>query len=431
RSGLLLDQLASGAAEELIHEVGGVNATAEVRVLQNGLLKRNGRFHAGDHVFAEGAAHFVHGFAAIFAGRDEFGDQGVVCGRDRVTGVNMAVHAHATSAGLVIHFDSTGTGAEVIEGIFGVDAALDGMAFEGEVVLRKLERLAHRDENLLFDKVHAGDFFGDRVLDLNALVDFEEVKVTVVVHDEFDGAGVGVMRHFGNANSGFAHFFAQVFEFVFDEWGRRFFDNLLVAPLNRAVAFAQMDDIAAIVGEDLKLDVVGFFDEFLDVNAGVAERFFRFVAGGVVAFDQRDVVMSGAHPAPAAAGNRFDHHRITDPFGGRNRFLFVFHHPFGAGRRGDTCFLRQYAADRFVLKRIHGAGAGADEANVAVLADIGEVGVFRQKPVTTVNGIDVGDFRGADDAVDAQVAFVAGSFADANGFVRELHVHGIGVCVRF
>ena len=44
-----------------------------------------------------------------------------------------------------------------------------------------------------------------------------------------------------------------------------------------------------------------------------------------------------------------------------------------------------------------------------------------------MNGIDVGDFRGADDAVDAQVAFAAGSFADANGFVRKLHVHGIGV----
>src|SRR2546430_10721134 len=90
RSGLLLDQLASGAAKELINEVGGVNAAAKVRVLQNGLLEGDGGFDAGDHEFAERAAHFVHGFPAILAGRSEFGSEVVACGRDRVTRLNLA-----------------------------------------------------------------------------------------------------------------------------------------------------------------------------------------------------------------------------------------------------------------------------------------------------------------------------------------------------
>ena len=71
---LLFDQLAAGAAEELLDEVGGVNAAAEIRVLQNRLLERNRGLDAGDHVFAQRAAHLVHRFATIFAVGDEFAD---------------------------------------------------------------------------------------------------------------------------------------------------------------------------------------------------------------------------------------------------------------------------------------------------------------------------------------------------------------------
>ena len=47
-----------------------------------------------------------------------------------------------------------------------------------------------------------------------------------------------------------------------------------------------------------------------------------------------------------------------------------------------------------------------------------------------MNGIHVGDFRRADDAVNAQIAFGGGRLADANGLVGHLDVHGIGVDFR-
>jgi len=58
------------------------------------------------------------------------------------------------------------------------------------------------------------------------------------------------------------------------------------------------------------------------------------------------------------------------------------------------------------------------------------MGILGQKSVTAVNGVDVGDFRRADDSVDAKVALVAGCFADANGFVGQLDVHRVGVHLR-
>ncbi len=158
------------------------------------------------------------------------------------------------------------------------------MAFDFNVALGMLQRLARGEQNLVADQVNAGDFLGHGMLDLDALVDFQEIEIALVIHDEFDGAGIGVMGGFGDSDGGFAHFFAQFPEFVFEQGRGSFLDDFLVAALDGAIAFAQMDDAALMVAENLDFDVVRVFDEFLDVNAGIAEGFFRLGAGGVKAF---------------------------------------------------------------------------------------------------------------------------------------------------
>ena len=184
--------------------------------MKNGLFERNGSLDARNHVFTERAAHLVHGLAAVFAGRDEFGNKRVVIRWNGVAGVGMTVQPYTAAAGLVIHLDPARAGAKVIERVLGVDAAFDGVPLEREVVLREFQRLTHRNQNLLFDQVHTCDLFGNCVFDLNALVNFEEVEISAAVHEEFDGPGVGVMGRFGDAHGCLAHFFAQILELVFD-----------------------------------------------------------------------------------------------------------------------------------------------------------------------------------------------------------------------
>src|SRR3546814_4182838 len=46
--------------------------------------------------------------------------------------------------------------------------------------------------DLLVDQIDAGDFFGHRVFDLQARVHFQEVELSALAEDEFDGAGVAV-----------------------------------------------------------------------------------------------------------------------------------------------------------------------------------------------------------------------------------------------
>ena len=52
--------------------------------------------------------------------------------------------------------------------------------------------LALGDADLALDDIDAGDEFGDRVLHLHARVDFDEVELAVLIHQELHRAGVGV-----------------------------------------------------------------------------------------------------------------------------------------------------------------------------------------------------------------------------------------------
>jgi hypothetical protein len=56
-----------------------------------------------------------------------------------------------------------------------------------------------------------------------------------------------------------------------EERRRRLLDHLLVAALDRALALAEVDDVAVLVGQHLDLDVARLLDELLDEHAVVAE----------------------------------------------------------------------------------------------------------------------------------------------------------------
>jgi hypothetical protein len=59
-----------------------------------------------------------------------------------------------------------------------------------------------------------------------------------------------------------------------------------------------------------------------------------------------------------------------------------------------------------------------------------EVGVLAQKAVAGMDGVDVRDFRGADDGGNVQIAARALGRPDANGFVGEAHVQAVAVGFR-
>jgi hypothetical protein len=204
----------------------------------------------------------------------------------------VGVHPDADAAGWVVKIDCPGGGPEVVGGIFGVDAEFDGVADGAKVLHFGTETLSGGDLDLLFDEVDSVDFLGDGMFDLDAGVHFEEVEVARIVHEKLHRAGVLVVHGLGQFDGGFAHPLAEI---VVEEGGGRFFEQLLVAALNRAVALSDMNDFAPLVPEDLEFDVMRLLDILLQIDIGVAEGFFRFHPCGQKTFDEADVVMGGSH----------------------------------------------------------------------------------------------------------------------------------------
>ncbi len=59
----------------------------------------------------------------------------------------------------------------------------------------------------------------------------------------------------------------------------------------------------------------------------------------------------------------------------------------------------------------------ADELDLATAADLGKMGVFREKPVARVNRLGIADLGGADHPIDLQIAVRGPRGADAIGLV--------------
>src|SRR5205807_10129516 len=110
-----------------------------------------------------------------------------------------------------------------------------------------------RDADLPFDEIGAGDRLGDRVLDLQPRIHLHEIEIlTVMLGDELDGAGADIADR---TRRGDRHFAELVALSLAEPRRGRLLDNLLVAALDRAVAFPEMHDIALRIAKHLHLDM--------------------------------------------------------------------------------------------------------------------------------------------------------------------------------
>src|SRR5690606_16766247 len=112
-----------------------------------------------------------------------------------------------------------------------------------------------------------------------------------------------------------------------------------------------------------------------------------------------------AHATPATAAGRLDDDRIADVAPDAQDLGRVFRQgAVGAGYAGYAGNLHGVLGGNLVAHQADGFGARADEGEAGLFDALGEIGVFRQKAITGVDGFGVGDFGGGDDARDVQVA---------------------------
>ncbi len=163
-------------------------------------------------------------------------------------------------------------GTKAIRGILRVQARLHRMPTPRRTA-RKIRCIARRRANHPLHEVDARDLLRHAVLDLQARIHLQEVKLLarIVVH-EFDRARRAIRNGAAHALrarvKAFAHGIAQ-------PWSWRLFDHLLVAALDRTIAFAERDDLAGAIAEDLHFEVARARDVLLEEQSTLAEAASR------------------------------------------------------------------------------------------------------------------------------------------------------------
>ncbi len=310
----------------------------EIGGFEHGAVERQDAGHALDAELAQRAAGPPQRLLPRGAADDQLGEQRVEStGHDR-TGLDPAVQAHARSAGRRETDDPARRGQVAASRVLGVDAEFDAMA-AGRRRGVQGQGQAVGDAQLLDDQIQPRGFLGDRMLDLQARIDLEERDPPVARQQELHRARADIAGALANGPRGLVDARAP---FIVEERRRSLLDQLLVAPLQRAVPVAQHQDLAVGVGHDLRLDVARPVQELLDEAFAAPERRRRLAHGGFV--ELGDLVYApGDLQAPAAAAEgRLDGDR--QPVGlGKGQCLGGRAHrsrrPLdqrGAGRLGDA-----------------------------------------------------------------------------------------------
>ena len=155
--------------------------------------------------------------------------------------------------------------------MFCIDATFDGMASDFDIALAEFQLFAGGHANLFLHKIHAGDHFSHRVLHLDAGIHLDEVELAAF-KQEFEGAGAAISDALAGLHAAIADAGPHARG---DVGGRRFFHDLLVPALHRAVTLAKVDDISVFIGQYLNLDVARILQVLLHVQHRIAKCGFR------------------------------------------------------------------------------------------------------------------------------------------------------------
>jgi hypothetical protein len=395
----------------------------ELLLLQQVAVEGDERRRALDDVLVERAQHAPPRRLAVRVPGDQLRDHRVVDLGDLRARPHPRVDADAGPRGLAVGGDAGGRGQEARRRVLGVDAALEGVAPRGDLVLGDRERLAGRYPHLLAHEVEAGHDLGDGVLHLDARVHLEEEEL--VARDQvLQSPGRGVADRPGGADRGLAHPGPQPLP---DDRARRLLDQLLVAALHRAVALPEPDAVAVGVGEDLDLDVARLGQVALQVDRPVGEEALALAPGALEGVLEPCGAHGNTEALAAPACRRLDGHGVADLLRDRPRGGDVRH---GVGHARD---------DRDPGGRHQGAGAGlgphgldgvwrrADPDDPRLAERPGEARVLGQEAVARVHGLGARLARHLEDAGHAEVALARRPRAEQVGLVGVLHEERVAV----
>src|SRR5450759_1301148 len=172
-------------------------------------MERDRRGNTLDHKFFERALHTRNGGFPRVRPYDELRQQRVIMRRDAIPCVQVTIDTHAWSSGRQVLFDYARLRAEIVIGVFGGDATLDGVTAKLQRILLQFERHTRRDTYLLLDEIGASYHLRHRMFDLQARIHLHKIVAILLVKQEFERASVAIADLLDGANGFFTYFTSQ------------------------------------------------------------------------------------------------------------------------------------------------------------------------------------------------------------------------------
>ena len=187
---------------------------------------------------------------------------------------------------------------EVIIRIFCIDTTFNSMARKAYILLYKVQRLTSSNTDLCPHQINACYQLRNTMFYLDTRVNFHEEEIIgSQVQEEFYGTYVGIVNGLSGLNCQlpypFSHFFCQS-----DGW--RFFNQFLVAPLDGAFPFTQVQYFTIVIGYDLHFNVAGPSNIMFKVVLNL--EYIHLVFEDI---DQFFFIVSYSHTLTAATSNWF------------------------------------------------------------------------------------------------------------------------------
>ena len=212
-----------------------------------------------------------------------------------------------------------------------------------------------------------------------------------------------------------------------EERGRGFFDQLLEAALQGAIARADDDYVAVLIRQHLGLDVAGSVQVTLYEALAATEGGGCLTGSGFKKFGDLLCGVGHLHAAAAAAKGSLDGYGQAVFHGEGLHLIGAGYRILGAWGHGGFGTLGDVPRGNLISQVTDGLGGGANPSQAGVDDGLGKVGVFRQEAIAGVDGIGAGFFCGVQNLVKDEVGLGRSGAAEGKGFVGKRGKRCLGV----